>query len=107
MSDTRSRLSNAAISYAAQKDSTTGAELVAAAEAHTKAVWAAKAPPVASGLVMPFGKTKGTPIAQCDDRDLKYLLRVLPESIADDAKSQWRTKNEELLAAVESEMSRR
>ncbi len=103
------KLSDSAFEYARDKSQAHWSLLCQSAEAFAKARWAAKAPAPAksSGFVVPFGKSKGTPLSEADKKDLLYLSRVLPESIADETKAKWAEKNRELLSAVEAELATR
>lgn len=64
-----------------------------------------KASPKESRHVVPFGRNKGVPLHEANTKDLLYLSKVLPESILDEGKARWRAANEELLAAVEAELT--
>ena len=60
-----------------------------------------------SGQVVPFGRSKGTPIEEADTKDLQWLAGAMRESIADPAKEKWAAKNRELLDAIEHELETR
>ena len=60
-----------------------------------------------SGQVVPFGRSKGTPIEEADTKDLQWLAGTMRESIADPAKEKWAPKNRELLDAIETELETR
>lgn len=60
-----------------------------------------------SGLVIPFGRSKGTPIGDATTPDLEWVAGALRRSVDDPTKARWRAQNEELLAAVEHELERR
>lgn len=60
-----------------------------------------------SGQVVPFGRSKGTPIEEADTKDLQWLAGAMRESIADPAKEKWAPKNRELLDAIEHELETR
>lgn len=103
-------LSDAAFDYAKTQSQAHWSQLCQAAESFAKARWAVKAPPKAeasSGLTMPFGNSKGTPLEKCVDKDLRYLVGRLEESILDESKSKWREKNQQLLDAAKAELESR
>ncbi len=84
--------------------------LCASAEAFAKAQWALKAPPrssTSSGKVIPFGRSKGTPLHEAEKKDLEWFASILPESIADPAKAKYSGQNQELLDAVLAELGTR
>ena len=60
-----------------------------------------------SGQVVPFGRTKGTPIEEAETKDLQWLAGAMRESIADPAKERFAPKNRELLDAIEHELETR
>jgi len=60
-----------------------------------------------SGQVVPFGRSKGQPVEECDDRDLMWLQNAMRESVADPAKERWREKNQTLLDAIDAELESR
>jgi len=60
-----------------------------------------------SGQVVPFGRSKGTPIEEADTKDLQWLAGTMRESIADPAKERFAAKNRELLGAIETELETR
>jgi hypothetical protein len=60
-----------------------------------------------SGVVMKFGKGKGTPIEQASDRDLEWYGDAIAKSVDDPEKSRYREGNERELAAVRAEVARR
>ncbi len=61
----------------------------------------------AHGMVVPFGRSKGTPIGQADTRDLEWVAQALRNSIEDAGKVRWREDNERLLGVVTSELATR
>jgi hypothetical protein len=60
-----------------------------------------------SGQVVPFGRTKGTPIEEAETKDLQWLAGAMRESIADPSKERFAPKNRELLDAIEHELETR
>jgi hypothetical protein len=60
-----------------------------------------------SGKVIPFGRSKSTPIEEADAKDLRWVAGALRESIEDASKERWRTQNVELLSAIEAELETR
>lgn len=62
----------------------------------------ASASPMAAGggLTIPFGKNKGTPLAQATDRDLQYVAESCVKTLNDSAKARWHPKERVLLAAI-------
>lgn len=61
----------------------------------------------ASELVVPFGRTKGTPIAEAETRDLNWVLGRLQENLDQPGHERYRAKNVELIAAIERELGTR
>jgi hypothetical protein len=62
----------------------------------------------ASGFAIPGGRSKGTPLAEADDRDLSYWGGRLEQEIADGTgKPQFRDRNEALARAIHAEQGRR
>ena len=60
-----------------------------------------------SGQVIPFGRSKGQAIEECDEKDLQWVAGAMRESIADPAKEKWAPKNRILLDAIEAELATR
>ncbi len=60
-----------------------------------------------SGQVVPFGRTKGTPIEECETKDLQWLLGAVSESVDDESKARWREKNVALRDAIQAELETR
>lgn len=98
------RLDQAAKAYAAAVNTTTWGALCQSAEAFSKA---RKVVAPSTGLTMPFGKSRGTPLEQCTEKDLQYLVGVLEESIDDVTKERWREKNLQLLEGARTELASR
>lgn len=61
----------------------------------------------AAGVVIPFGRSKGTPLAQANEKDLRYVLGIVTDGLDDPAKARFRSKNEALIAAIERELATR
>lgn len=61
----------------------------------------------ASKLVVPFGRTKGTPIGEAETKDLQWVLGKLKENLDAPAAQRYRAKNEELIAGIERELGTR
>lgn len=90
----------------------------ASAPAHQVARPAAPAParispaPVASphaleGVVIPFGKKKGTPISTLDVRSLNWYLETGRAELADPSKERFRAKTQAWVDALEKEIQSR
>jgi hypothetical protein len=60
-----------------------------------------------SGQVVPFGRSKGTPIEEADTKDLQWLLNAVSESVDDPSKERWREKNVALRDAIQAELETR
>lgn len=60
-----------------------------------------------SELVAPFGRQKGDKISDLEDENLDWLITAIGESVADPSKAKWKTKNQELLDAMETEKKNR
>jgi hypothetical protein len=58
-------------------------------------------------LVIPFGRTRGTPIAEATTKDLNFVLERLKEGLDDPARAKFRADNETLIAAIERELETR
>lgn len=61
----------------------------------------------AAKFVIPFGRTKGTPIGDAETKDLTFIAGRLKEGLDDPDKARYRAKNEELIAAIERELETR
>jgi len=85
-------LSDAALAYAAARGGPKPAHPVAYAD---------------GGPVVPFGRSKGTPITKANERDLQWVLGALQKSIDDPEKARWRESNEALAEAIRSELEAR
>lgn len=60
-----------------------------------------------SGALWPFGAKKGTPIEECETKDLTWLRGVIAESVDDPDNAHWRARNVKLLAAIDAELETR
>lgn len=61
----------------------------------------------AAKFVIPFGRTRGTPIGEAETKDLEYIVGALRETLDEPEKARFRAKNEELIAAIERELGTR
>ncbi|HXU01468.1 MAG TPA: hypothetical protein VN903_10765 [Polyangia bacterium] len=61
----------------------------------------------ASGFVIPWGPTKGTPIGEAAVKDLNHVLERLQETLDAPDKARFREKNAALIAAIERELETR
>lgn len=60
-----------------------------------------------SGVVVPFGRSKGTPIEDAAVKDLAWVAKALLESIDNPDKQRWRAANVATLEAIEKELGAR
>ena len=60
-----------------------------------------------SGVVMPFGRSKGVAIEVATTADLKWVAERMRASLDDPAKARWRDANARDLAAIEAELGGR
>ena len=60
----------------------------------------------AGGPVLPFGRSKGKPVAGAPLDDLEWAAKIVRENVGDPARAQYRDRNTELLAALTAEMAR-
>ena len=60
-----------------------------------------------SEFVAPFGRSKGKPLSELTDDDLKWLAETIKKNVDDPSKSKWRAKNEALYQACREEWKRR
>jgi len=60
-----------------------------------------------STITVPFGKSKGEPITDIEDKDLQWLAEAVKKSVEDPSKAKWKGKNQELLTALRDEYKRR
>jgi hypothetical protein len=61
----------------------------------------------ASKLVVPFGRSKGTPLVAAETKDLNWVVAALREKLDDPTKARYRADNERLIAAIERELGTR
>lgn len=57
-----------------------------------------------SGKVLPFGRQKGVKIELADEENLRWVLARVRESLDDPTKERFRSKNAELIDAIEEEL---
>jgi hypothetical protein len=57
--------------------------------------------------VAPFGKSKGIPLAEIDDAQLRWLAGALQTSVDDPSKATYRAKNSRDLESVRAELATR
>lgn len=60
-----------------------------------------------SGHVVPFGRSKGTPLEEAARPDLEWLEGAIQASVDDPEKERFRAKNVELLEAIRAELASR
>lgn len=60
-----------------------------------------------SGVVLPFGQSKGLDVTEAKTNDLEWISGALQTSIDNPDKERWRQSNETLKAAVDAEIARR
>lgn len=60
-----------------------------------------------SGLTMPFGRNKGTPIEELDDKDLSYWAGKMEEELADPDKARYHARVRGQLETVRAELAYR
>lgn len=65
------------------------------------------APPDDDDPAVPFGKNKGIPLRELNEKQLNAYVQMLKENVADASKARWRQSNEEHLAMFEREVARR
>lgn len=110
-------LEAAAVAHHAGDLGPTAKALADAADAYARARWARNSgsngvkastgPGALSGVVVPFGRSKGTPIEQADTKDLRWVASALAQSIDNPEKARWRDENERTLAAIQRELGTR
>ena len=110
-------LEGAARDYAATGDMSQAKSLAVAAEAYTRARWAANTGKAGtkpsegrgalSGVVVPFGRSKGVAIEEADAKDLRWVANALGQSIDNPDKARWRDDNERVLDAIQKELGTR
>lgn len=62
---------------------------------------------IRSGHVCPFGRNKGVPIEELNDRDLAFLLNKAEEDQENPEKAKWKEKNRPYLEALRKERDSR
>lgn len=77
-----------------------------AAIAEVKAMHTQPAAAVPTGVVFPFGTSKGKPVAGADMRSLEFFRGACLKTLADPDKQRFHEKERGLLAAIEAEMRR-
>jgi len=78
----------------------------ATARADEARVVAPKSAPASSGgPTMPFGRSKGRPIATAPVDDVEWMLGVVTQSIDDPSKARFRDSNIKLAAALENRLN--
>ena len=65
------------------------------------------APKSRGGPVIPFGRSKGKALGECDTEDLKWVAGALTRSIEDLSKARFKTENETLRDAIQAEIASR
>lgn len=60
-----------------------------------------------SGEVIPFGRSKGLPVEEAEDKDLHFVLERVRAGLDDPDKARWRDKNQKLVDAIERELETR
>lgn len=108
-------LSGAAALHVADPDDLAAKKALAdAADAYSKARAAARgasgAKPAqvgASGVVMPFGRSKGVAIEGATVNDLRWVANALAQSIDNPDKARWRDENQRVLDAIQRELDKR
>lgn len=75
--------------------------------AHYEKLPKSKPPETSYSVKAPFGKNKGKPLADLDDRDLNYFADRSRDDLADPGKAQWHDKTRAQLAAIEAELAYR
>ncbi len=113
LDEAREELKNAASIYGRAPDSVDAVKVlcmaaVAYAAERSKSV-PAPAPQArrSDDVVIPFGRSKGTPIADAETNDLEWVAGALTKSIDDPAKARWADADRALLAAIEAELATR
>lgn len=58
-------------------------------------------------MTIPWGKSKGTPLSQAGEKDLKWCLEFASNSVDNPEKAKFRDQNIALVAAIQAELARR
>lgn len=98
-------LAQAAIAFGGDKSPAAAQALSDAAKE-----WAAASKPAksaSSGAVIPFGRSKGTAVADAETKDLRWVAGALRSSIDNPEKARFRDANQALLDAIEAELETR
>ena len=80
-------------------------ELVAKLDAKKPATTAPARAAAPGEAVIPFGRSKGHPVAGAKLADLQWVAGAVRTSIEDPAKERWADSNRALLAALEAEIA--
>lgn len=112
MSDTkldeaRANLVDAAKQHVAKATDGTLKGLCEAATAYGNARAVAARPAGSAEMVMPFGKSKGLPLAKAKTDDMEWALPRLEGSVDNPEKARWRESNMALVAAIRAELATR
>jgi hypothetical protein len=116
MSDDAKKLAWGALAQSAQRYSAQPEAVAAQSLAESAVAWAvAKGyreprPAAASGgndPTVPFGRSKGKRVSECDTNDLQWLRGAVSKSLDDPAKANFAQRNREFLDAIEAEIERR
>lgn len=102
----------AALQYADNRNIVLATALADAATAYAQARdenKKAARPAASSGskVLMPFGRSKGVAVSDAPTDDLKWMLGVLKESLADESKSRFWDSNQIQHDAIEAELASR
>lgn len=114
LDEKRQALKHAAAHYAPlyPADGAEFTELCKAAAAYAEARLASAgvktaAPGSKSGVLLPFGKSKGLDVVDAKTDDLQWISGALQTSIDNPEKERWRQGNVDLKAAIDAELSAR
>lgn len=58
-------------------------------------------------MVIPFGRSKGTPITEADSRDIGWIIQATEAKLTDEPGSRWDSERQALVAACRAELERR
>ncbi len=108
LDEARNSLKDAALAYACSSNGDIKHLCMAAlAYAEERSKVAPKPQTLRVEMVIPFGRSKNTPISAAETKDLEWVAGALQKSIDDPAKERWADGNRQLLQAIESELSKR
>lgn len=99
-------LARAAVAFAGDGKSAVTAQALSDAAKE----WAAASKPAksaSSGAVIPFGRSKGTAVADAETKDLRWVAGALRSSIDNPEKARFRDSNQALLDAIDAELETR